>query len=189
MRDSRLDEGPLLARLRDEAVRDRPAFDPDMHRRLLRAVRRRGEQDTASGARGAETRRLIVLAACLGLACGGIIWRGDRDSAAGGHGRPPGPTTAGVTPVPGIDSLPSVDEFGEVIAGSIGSLAATVVGLPEWRALAVAGLPGLEAWRIDAGDGGWPADERDPHARVHRTPAALPGEHEQRGEPPRIEAD
>jgi hypothetical protein len=32
------------------------------------------------------------------------------------------------------------------------------VGLPEWRDLAVAGLPGLDVWRTERDDVGWPVE-------------------------------
>lgn len=150
------DDAALLNRLRDEALRDRPAFDADTHERILEAVRRRAGEP--GGRPTLRPRHVVVVAACLGLACGAVAAWHRRDDGATGGGRGP---DAEVAAAVGIDALPPFDVIEADVTAGIGSLAATVVGLPDWRTLAVVDEAVLEAWRLEDGrsPGGGPIDD------------------------------
>ncbi|MFM7205153.1 MAG: hypothetical protein ACKO4T_00570 [Planctomycetaceae bacterium] len=148
------DDAAMLERLGNEAACGRPDFNADLHERILAAVRRR----EAGGARGRSFRgrRFIAAAVCLGLGFVAAGWRADREPRLLDRGREVVETAGSAPADVGIDSLPTFDEFGADVVGGIGSLAATVVGLPEWRDLAVADLPVLDAWRPGVDE--WLAD-------------------------------
>jgi hypothetical protein len=151
MRSVPPDDAMLLERLRAEAARDRQAFDGVVHGRILAAVQRRVGGSAGSGVAGPW--RLVASAALLGLVCAAVAWRGAIGPTTVVS---PGDTVAATPAAPGmaIDALPSFDELGEGVAGGIGSLAASVVGIPEWRELAVADLPLVAQWGLDAAGGG-----------------------------------
>lgn len=147
MRHPDPDEATMLARLRDEALRERPAFSGTTHERTLAAVRR--TRPLPAGRGSSSGRRTIGLAACLGLACATVAWWSGR------RGGPDGGATAAVAGIeaPGIETLPTFEEIGADVAGGIGSLAATIVGLPDLGNLAAADLAILDEWRLDGGEG------------------------------------
>jgi hypothetical protein len=147
MRSIPPDDAMLLERLRAEAVRDRPAFDGAVHGRILAVVQRRGRGRAEAGLAGPW--RVVASAACLGLVYGAVAWRGAIGPTTVVS---PGNTVAATSASPemAIDALPSFDELGAGVAGGIGSLAASVVGIPEWRELAVADLPMVAQWGVDA---------------------------------------
>lgn len=142
------DDAALIERLRAEAIRSRPAFDVGAAERVLAAVR-----GTARPRRGGHAARTGV--ACLmfmGAVCGAAVWWGDRSRPVAG-GVEESDRVALATAVAGLDALPTLDEFGGDVVGGIGSLAATVVGLPDWRELAVAELPLVDGWGLDGAAG------------------------------------
>lgn len=148
------DDAALIERLRAEAIRSRPAFDVAVAERVLAVVR-----GTALPRRGGHAARTGV--ACLmlmGAVCGAAVWWGDRPRPVVG-GDEGSDRVALATAIAGLDALPTLDEFGGDVAGGIGSLAATVVGLPDWRELAVAELPLVDGWGFGRGlDGAAGAD-------------------------------
>lgn len=149
MRVSRSDDAALIERLRHEASLSRPAFDAAAADRVIAAVR--GGPTLRYRVRRAWS--AVACVGCLGAVCGGM-WLGERLRPAAEAGV--GSGGVAVASVPGLDALPTLDELGADVAGGIGSLAATVVGLPDWRDLAVADLPIVDAWRFD-GEAGFVA--------------------------------
>ena len=147
MRSVPPDDSQLLERLRAEALQDRPAFDSAVHELILAVVQRRGGGWADSGIAGPW--RVMASAGCLGLVYAVVAWRGAVGPTTVVI---PGVTVAATPAAPGmaIDAFPSFDELGEGVAGGIGSLAASVVGIPEWRELAVADLPIVAHWGVDA---------------------------------------
>lgn len=163
MSASGMDDTALIERLRAEAIRSRPAFDAAAAARVVAAVR--GDAPMGRFRGGRRLRSAALVAVCLGMVWGGLAWRGHRErprDGAGGHAD----TVAVDVPVAGLDALPSLDELGAGVADGIGSLAATVVGLPDWRELAVAELPIVDAWPSDreAGSAAWAAGSAGPGA-------------------------
>jgi hypothetical protein len=141
------DDARLLQRLRAEAGRGRPAFDGVVHDRILTMMQRRAGGRADAGAGGPW--RLVASAALLGLVYGAVSWRGEAGPTTELRSRDAAAATPAATGM-AIDALPSFDDLGEGVAGGIGSLAASVVGLPEWRELAVADLPIVAHWGVDA---------------------------------------
>lgn len=144
------DDAALIERLRGEAVRSRPAFDAAAAARVIAAVR--GDASVGRIRCVRMLKSAVVVIACLAAAWGGVGSWGERgrlrDGTDGGSG-----SVAVDAPMAGLDALPTLDEVGAGVADGIGSLAATVVGLPDWRELAVADLPIVDAWRFDHGAG------------------------------------
>ncbi|MFM7243021.1 MAG: hypothetical protein ACKO40_02440, partial [Planctomycetaceae bacterium] len=156
MSASGMNDKALVERLRAEAIRSRPAFDAAAAARVVASVR--GDAAVGRLRGGRRLRSAVAVAVCLGVVWGGQVWWGHRErprDGAGGHAD----TVAVDSPVAGLDALPSLDELGDGMADGIGSLAATVVGLPDWRELAVAELPIVDAWPSDreAGSAAWAA--------------------------------
>lgn len=143
MNGSGMDDATLIERLRGEAIRSRPAFDAEAAARVIAAVRGDASAGRLRGSRG--PRSAVVVAAGLGVVWAAIWW-GDHGRHGDVAGDPSGTLAVGV-PAAGLDALPTLDELGADVAGGIGSLAATVVGLPDWRDLAVAELPIVDIWR------------------------------------------
>lgn len=148
MRRPNPEEATMLARLRDEAFRERPAFCTTTHDRLLATVRRRPRKAVVTVPGFVRGRRVIGLAACLGLACATVAWWSGRGGPRGG-----GPRVEAGAEGAGIEALPTFDEIRADVADGIGALAATVVGLPDLRDLASADLAILDEWRLDGGEG------------------------------------
>lgn len=157
MRSVPPDDAALLRRLRAEADRDRPAFDGVVHGRILTALAVRARE--RADAHVASPWWLLAAAACIGLVSAAIAWRGDSGPAAAGW-RGGATTATPAAPDLAIDAWPTLDELGAGVEDGIGVLAASVVGIPDWRELAVSDLPMVAPWGVDAASGGreGPAD-------------------------------
>lgn len=151
-------DASAIERLRREALGDRPAFDADVHARILSVIRRRVDRSATVPSGHAASRWPAMLVTCLVLGGATRAWWGDHGPANGHRDRPTQARAVAAGSEPALDALPGLEEIGDDVSTGLGMLAAAAVGLPEWQDLAVAGLPGLAAWQndLDAGGAGWP---------------------------------
>ena len=124
----------LAERLCAEARRERPAFCTETHERLLTAVRRGGDATVTWERRRAG--RGVALAACLLGGLSAAAWWGGHEGLDAAGDR----TAAVADGVAAIERLPMYDEIRADVAGGVGSLAVTAIGLADWRNLPLADL-------------------------------------------------
>ena len=155
MRSEQEDDPTLIQLLRAEALGSRPSFDAAAAAAVIATIRGR-----ATPLGRARRMRSLVATACLGLACGAAAWLGDRTLRREGFVGSQAESVTAAAAVPDFDALPTFDELRADVADGLGAVAATVVGVPDWRDLAVAELLVVDVARF----GGEPGMVSGPEA-------------------------